>query len=689
MATNSIYSSAANKLNASKLQGISQNAGSTGNGIAFNTVFANKWAEMDRADAALTAQKLKSSSVMSGDLNDDGKVNKADAALMKDYLMDESTAINKNAADFNTDGKVTIDDYAKLLNMVYHGNADGKSATSASSSAPIMGDLNKDGLVDEVDLELTSVHYMNEDTPDNMAAVDFNGDGKIGMDDYSTLRQMVYERTHPKKIATPVSQSLLSATYKTQTTPQASSGIKGDINNDGKVNIMDAVKLQSYLDGKTVASEIYNGDVDGNGTIDSSDVNSVMGIVKNGASPQTTSTGNELVAPVQPAPVEPAPAIVQNEPVREVIPAPQPEYDKSKAGMEGWVYGKRFLYTDSILTQKADVGYDEYVKDEVVAIMEESENAYHVEYWSNAINDYKHRWIAKDAVTNIVWPNTPANNSVVEEKPARVIPKNDGTLLKNPLITPISREQLANIAPKATYQEWSQNSARTVEAYGDETLSWKNKGSEKIFANEPVTVVGETENAYEVRYGVGTYPNYTDYKTRWVSKDIFVEPISRFSSDELSEPLQKLINQWKGTYWGTYEAQWPDGEISNAGSCFSFANYIFKQLQGVRAGRTIGSSHIMSNLSDGVWCKYTTENTSSQDLHNLFSNSAATGDFLQGTHPDKGQHSMIFKSYNPETYEITVFDSNWSTDHDNVVREHSMSLRDFVDRFPKLSVYTM
>ena len=44
-------------------------------------------------------------------------------------------------------------------------------------------------------------------------------------------------------------------------------------------------------------------------------------------------------------------------------------------------------------------------------------------------------------------------------------------------------------------------------------------GNEEVWVGDPVDVLNETDNAYFVRYGVGTYPNYTDYKERWISKN--------------------------------------------------------------------------------------------------------------------------------------------------------------------------
>lgn len=80
---------------------------------------------------------------LKGDVNNDGRVDREDVNLMRQYMIEAvgDSAINKNNADLNNDGEVGISDYSMLMDMInrppsnVNHNPQG-SVTSADSPAP-------------------------------------------------------------------------------------------------------------------------------------------------------------------------------------------------------------------------------------------------------------------------------------------------------------------------------------------------------------------------------------------------------------------------------------------------------------------------------------------------------------------------------------------------------------------------
>jgi len=64
--------------------------------------------------------------ILAGDLNGDGSVTSADAALLRRYIAGVSVSIDLNAADIDRDGSVTSTDAALLSRYVvgWHGYDD-------------------------------------------------------------------------------------------------------------------------------------------------------------------------------------------------------------------------------------------------------------------------------------------------------------------------------------------------------------------------------------------------------------------------------------------------------------------------------------------------------------------------------------------------------------------------------------
>lgn len=77
------------------------------------------------------------------------------------------------------------------------------------------------------------------------------------------------------------------------------------------------------------------------------------------------------------------------------------------------------------------------------------------------------------------------------------------------------------------YKQWEAYPKRTCNVYTDSALTKRTPGvNEYVDTSDPVTVLGETSNAYYIRYKARS-----GYKDRWVTKDIFKE---RINSENIS-----------------------------------------------------------------------------------------------------------------------------------------------------------
>ena len=154
-----------------------------------------------------------------------------------------------------------------------------------------------------------------------------------------------------------------------------------------------------------------------------------------------------------------------------------------------------------------------------------------------------------------------------------------------------------------------------------------------------------------------------------------------------SGDLQNLIR----AFTNPARQKWNDRESNQLGTtCFGFANYIFRELHGVRAGGSYvknGQRYVLTDVSLGVSCIYSgdvNENT----LHTIFQK-CKPGDFIQATRQSGyDQHSMIFVSYNPNARTVRLFDANFTTAQDNLIQDRTVTLNSFFTRFQKMSVYT-
>ena len=250
-----------------------------------------------------------------GDVNEDGGITSGDLIMLKKYL---STEFNQSLteqgyknADVNNDGKVDYVDFALLTYYL-------SDVTELKDTFPIKaiteytlyGDVNNNGLIDGDDLAYLKKYLDNKIELDaqSLKNADANGDGTIDQTDYDLINKALVnyigsDTTNPNIASlTPLKESAvvygdvnedgkltysdvlrlmkyLSATYNTQLTEQ---GYKNaDINNDSKVDYVDAVLLANYIADSeesvapiTAPIDEYTlyGDVNNNGLIDGDDL---------------------------------------------------------------------------------------------------------------------------------------------------------------------------------------------------------------------------------------------------------------------------------------------------------------------------------------------------------------------------------------------------------------------------------
>lgn len=118
-----------------------------------------------------------SSTGLKGDVNGDGTVNSDDLKLLKQYLRNSATAINKKDADMNNDGIINYVDYNLLVYFL-------------NPPKPILkGDVNRDGKIDEADYKLLSQYVAGMKVSSFYHYnADMNDDKKFTSTDLSQLR---------------------------------------------------------------------------------------------------------------------------------------------------------------------------------------------------------------------------------------------------------------------------------------------------------------------------------------------------------------------------------------------------------------------------------------------------------------------------------------------------------------------
>ena len=214
--------------------------------------------KVDQKDIGLLLDAIKKAeakrNILMGDANGDGVIDKRDENLMFDRLFDDSVEVKMDAVDFDGNGEITATDFSEFKRIL------------AEKGSIIKGDLNDDGFIDETDLKLMQKLIFGENLGINVHTADFDDDGNVTASDLSDLAKLVAENR--KKLE------------KEQF--YISSGIKGDLNNDGVVDERDAQRFENFNNGTISANKLYNADIDDDGFITSNDEKKLKNLYKYG-----------------------------------------------------------------------------------------------------------------------------------------------------------------------------------------------------------------------------------------------------------------------------------------------------------------------------------------------------------------------------------------------------------------------
>lgn len=221
-----------------------------------------------------------------GDVNKDGKANYKDVGLIRKMILGTFPPIH--CADFDKDGFVSPVDLntAEMIEMGLAGcditnnctepvnDTNQTNDTNETQPDPcesytlpsnpvcsgLTGDLNKDGVIDALDIEVIQKMIAGNETSDICG--DLDNDGVVAPGDYAELRLTISDVLRCNITFEP-NQELLVNSY-------CECAVYGDVNLDGKANYQDVGLIQKMYVGTLPFSKCA--DVDGDGYAAPSDV---------------------------------------------------------------------------------------------------------------------------------------------------------------------------------------------------------------------------------------------------------------------------------------------------------------------------------------------------------------------------------------------------------------------------------
>ena len=411
--------------------------------------------------------------ILKGDANGDGKVNYRDVQAIDLAQINLGGKIDRIAADIDDDGDITGVDVSKAKKLANE---------YENRFQTIRGDSNGDGTVDERDYTNVKGFINNINSSDDfvMKNSDINGDGQVDEEDLKRLRDII---------------DGFRVNYNSTTN-------LGDIDGDGFLSISDAVYLRNYINRSGNTNKeffINNADINKDGKIDMSDVTAIQDILKNvktaerevpvfrnvGLSQSTSDVihkaDNFFVLEQQGSSYK-VQYTYQNtykigwvdksifDPIYQPDPIPYP-YEGKYDGNAMWTY------TDENLTHHN--GNDVVTSGQIVTVLGETNNSWHIRY-TNVKGEAIERYLSKN--------------------------------------------------PPASYQPWTAKALTYKEAYGNDG---KRTGNEAVYANDVITVLNESNNAYQVEYPTSNGKT----KIRWISK---TDVVPYEKQDNPNPPLQDM-----------------------------------------------------------------------------------------------------------------------------------------------------
>ena len=120
------------------------------------------------------------------------------------------------------------------------------------------GDLDHDCVITEADLILFTEHYYGVTGARSLEAMDVDDNGRIDLDDYQRMHVAVYFSKQEKQRSERISY------------------MRGDLNNDGRITLTDAVSLLAILGGAACRVPMDAADVNKDGFIDGMDSDALL-----------------------------------------------------------------------------------------------------------------------------------------------------------------------------------------------------------------------------------------------------------------------------------------------------------------------------------------------------------------------------------------------------------------------------
>jgi hypothetical protein len=176
-----------------------------------------------------------------GDANGDGDFNVADVTFLSQYLAGARTMLYVDNADMTRDGRLDQTDVDLMLDALFE-----------DSDNEMKGDVNENGLVNIEDVVMLSNYLSKKKNvqPMNMNNADFDDNGKVEWKDLVGLVNELF-----------MNQDSL---------------LLGDANDDGSVNIADAVAITHYSNGKRIMVDLQNADFNQDGEVDKGDMKDLL-----------------------------------------------------------------------------------------------------------------------------------------------------------------------------------------------------------------------------------------------------------------------------------------------------------------------------------------------------------------------------------------------------------------------------
>ena len=203
-----------------------------------DVILLNKYVlkQVDDKDVDILAKTI-SDYYQVGDINLDGNVNELDVTLLQNMFngVVAATKVQLNLCDVNKDGAIDNNDVVELRKKV------------SKDTKYKKGDVNLDGELTSADVTIIENYVLKktELTIDQLNYADYNGDSTVDNKDANSLAKAIASK------------------YK-----------KGDINMDGKVNMIDVNILSKYISRliELDTTQKLLADINGDGKINASDL---------------------------------------------------------------------------------------------------------------------------------------------------------------------------------------------------------------------------------------------------------------------------------------------------------------------------------------------------------------------------------------------------------------------------------